>query len=163
MKKLFVVLYLVSAAFLASSPVQAASQSECAIWLCLPGGFPSGCSDARSALRDRIRDFKSPLPSFSSCADNPPKGSGSHMSTKLGVAAYIPSYDVCVRYQYSGPRNENRECVEWRTNAERLIRGVRCERNRDGDPVPARCTETRHWVEVFVEEEQLGPTHYYTR
>ena len=46
----------------------AASENECAIWLCLPGGFPEGCEGARSAFERRIKKGKSPLPSFSSCA-----------------------------------------------------------------------------------------------
>ena len=29
----------------------AASQDECAIWLCLPGGFPAGCSAAYESIR----------------------------------------------------------------------------------------------------------------
>ena len=31
----------------------AASQDECAIWLCLPGGFPEGCGGAYSAFKCR--------------------------------------------------------------------------------------------------------------
>lgn len=45
----------------------AASQDECAIWLCLPTGFPSGCDGAKKAFRHRMRHFKPPLPAFSSC------------------------------------------------------------------------------------------------
>ena len=37
-----------------SPSVQAASEDECAIWLCLPGGFPSGCGGAKSAMLKRL-------------------------------------------------------------------------------------------------------------
>src|SRR5690606_26010197 len=72
----------------------AVSQNECAIWICLPGGFPSGCSGAYSAMIDRIKDEKSPLPSFGSCAVSVP--GSSEMSYQQGYAAYIPEHDVCV-------------------------------------------------------------------
>ena len=49
----------------------AVSEAECAIWLCLPGGFPSGCGAAHSAFIDRITHKpkpKPPLPPFGACA-----------------------------------------------------------------------------------------------
>ncbi|WP_282610803.1 hypothetical protein [Pelagibius sp. Alg239-R121] len=53
-----------------SVPSFAASQDECAIWLCLPGGFPGGCEAAYAAFIKRINHTpkpKPPLPPFSSC------------------------------------------------------------------------------------------------
>ncbi|WP_282611043.1 hypothetical protein [Pelagibius sp. Alg239-R121] len=67
-------LHLVAASatfLLTSTPAYAASQDECAIWLCLPGGFPSGCGAAYSAFIERITHKpkpKPPLPPFNSCA-----------------------------------------------------------------------------------------------
>ena len=46
-------------------------EADCAIWLCLPAGFPSGCGQSLSKFKDRIKHFKPPLPSFSSCAVSP--------------------------------------------------------------------------------------------
>lgn len=60
-------LYIVPS-FFDSKTLHAASQNECAIWLCLPSGFPSGCGKAKSAMRKRLRRAKSPLPGWSSCA-----------------------------------------------------------------------------------------------
>lgn len=45
----------------------AVSLKECAIWLCLPSGFPAGCSDAYAAMRKRIKKGRSPLPPLASC------------------------------------------------------------------------------------------------
>ena len=50
-------------------PAQAASEDECAIWLCITVGFaPSECQSARVAMYKRLLEFKSPLPSFGSCS-----------------------------------------------------------------------------------------------
>lgn len=46
---------------------QAASKDECAILLCLPQGFPNGCSAAKKAWQKRLRKGKSPMPDLSSC------------------------------------------------------------------------------------------------
>lgn len=50
------------------APAQAVSEAACSIWLCLPAGFPEGCSAAHSEFRHRLKKGKSPLPPFSSCA-----------------------------------------------------------------------------------------------
>lgn len=49
----------------------AASEADCAIWLCLPGGFPAGCSAAHSAFKNRVKKGRSPLPDLSSCTTGP--------------------------------------------------------------------------------------------
>ncbi len=49
------------------APVKAESQDACAIWLCLPGGFPTGCGGAYSEFKHRIKKGKPPLPPLSSC------------------------------------------------------------------------------------------------
>lgn len=46
----------------------AASDDECAIWLCLPAGFGEGCGAAHKAFKNRLKKRKSPLPSWGSCA-----------------------------------------------------------------------------------------------
>lgn len=56
-------------AMMIAHPAYAVSQTECAIWLCLPAGFSVGeCSAAHAAFLERIRKGKPPLPPFSSCA-----------------------------------------------------------------------------------------------
>ncbi len=60
---LFVLIFL---AFLPAA-AKAESQDACAIWLCLPGGFPSGCSGAHSEFKHRIKKGKPPLPPLANC------------------------------------------------------------------------------------------------
>lgn len=40
---------------------------SCSIWLCLPAGFPSGCSDAYSAMKKRLKRGQSARPPLASC------------------------------------------------------------------------------------------------
>ena len=52
------------AAFASLTPSPAAAEDydiDCKLLLCLPGGFPSGCSDAFDHMIDRLRDGKSPI------------------------------------------------------------------------------------------------------
>lgn len=158
MKRLFGALSLFAVAFAFTAPAQAASQDECAIWICLPGGFPSGCGAAKSAMKDRIEDLKSPLPSFSSCAVNPPSGSGSHMSSGHGFAAFVPSHSRCIRWGSYGDRDN---CVERETIPDQYVKGTRCYRDRDGYSTPQGCTRTYRWAEVYIERQLAGPTYYW--
>jgi len=45
----------------ASVPPAEAFDMDCKVILCLAGGFPSGCGDAKSYMLDRIRDRKPPI------------------------------------------------------------------------------------------------------
>lgn len=156
--KILVGLSLFTVALTFNAPAQAASQDECSIWLCLPSGFPGGCGAAKSAMKKRIKKFKPPLPSFTSCAVNPPSGSGSHMSSQHGYAAFIPSHQVCSQYRYGGDR---RRCVNWETIPDQYIKGTRCRRDRDGYRTPKGCTRTERFAEVYIENELAGPTYYW--
>lgn len=154
---------LLSLALLAStpllvSPAFGASQDECAIWICAPGGFPSGCGDAHDAMVDRVKDGKSPLPSFSSCSVTPEGGSS--MSSNHGVAAYIPPQRVCTRWRQQG---HGERCVSYETQPERYVRGTSCRKppNDDLNPEPAGCTRTVRYVEVFADGELVGPAYYW--
>lgn len=84
-KKYYFLTFILLAAF-NPIPSFAASQDECAIWLCLPAAFPSGCGAAKSAFKKRIKHHKSPLPAFSSCAVK----SSSEMNYTMGKIVYIP-------------------------------------------------------------------------
>lgn len=148
-----------------SQDAKAASEDECAIWLCAPAGFgPSECSPARSAMISRVRDFKPPLPPLSACMANPPSGaaggSSSDMSGNHGVAAYIPERRVCRNWGY---RYRQSTCTRWGTLPERYVRGQRCRRanNDAGGMIPEGCTRTARYVEVFVDGELAGNTYYW--
>lgn len=157
MKRLILALGLLAAVFTFTAPAQAASQNECAIWICLPGGFPSGCGAAYSAMIHRVEHFKPPLPDFASCAVNPPQGSGSHMTSSFGVSAYVPAHRVCTRWY---GRDDNM-CASWEMVPEQHIKGTSCRRDRDGYTQPAGCTRTDRWAEVFTDGAQTGPTYFW--
>lgn len=95
----FLAILLVAVAFLCAAPdrPQAASQAECAIWICLPGGFPSGCSAAYSAFHHRIKRELPPLPALSSCTTGP-DGIGTNGRYELGYEAF----EVCKEGYKSG-------------------------------------------------------------
>lgn len=57
--------------FVSSGRIFAASEADCAIWICLPGGFPSGCAAAHRAFRDRVKHGRPPLPELWSCSSGP--------------------------------------------------------------------------------------------
>lgn len=72
MNRLFWTLIIIASTGLISvEQSHAESEADCAIWLCLPAGFPSGCSAAYSAFRHRIKHGRSPLPALSSCSTGP--------------------------------------------------------------------------------------------
>lgn len=159
MKKTLLATSALVAASLISYPSQsyAASQDECAIWICAPGGFPQGCGAAYSAMISRIKDFKPPLPPFAACAINPPVGSGSHMSASHGFAAHIAQRNVCVIYRSWG---DSEHCMEYKTIPAHYVKGTTCQIT-DGDHNPPGCTHTKRFIEVFIEGNLAGPTFYW--
>lgn len=70
-------------------PAKAATEDECAIWLCLPGGFPSGCGAAYKEFMDRITHGRPPLPDLSSCTAGP-NGETVSGSYRMGREFYEP-------------------------------------------------------------------------
>ncbi len=86
--------------FAAPSIAKAQSQAACAIWLCLPGGFPSGCSEAYDEFKHRIREGKSPLPDLSSCVVSPDGKStkGSYIQGKEYFFPCREGYDFFTNY-----------------------------------------------------------------
>lgn len=125
----------------------AASNDECAIWLCLPTGFPSGCGGAKKAFLNRIKKRKSPLPSFSSCAvkesEIPHELIGdykpSDLTYKEGIAAKMPD----------GRHLDGQRCVKI---------------TRKGEVVtwkPYGCTATDSWVQTYMDGKQYGEKFYY--
>nr|AGH89318.1 conserved hypothetical protein similar to pRA3.33 [uncultured bacterium] len=139
-----------------SPSAQAASEDECAIWLCLPGGFPSGCGGAKSAMLKRVKKGKSPLPDFVSCAV---KSGGSSMTYDYNYAAAIQERRVCKRY--TGNQNNSR-CVEWETVPAHYQKGKVCAiNNQTGSRNPRGCTSTYRYVDVFVDGALTGDTYFW--
>jgi len=82
-----------------AKPLIASSQEACAIWLCLPAGFPSGCSGAYSEFLHRIKHRKPPLPSLTSCTGGSDTG-----DYQLGREEYYPCEEG---YSLVLPRDRN--------------------------------------------------------
>lgn len=143
---------------IAPSTTLAASQNECAIWICLPGGFPSGCGAAHSAMVDRIKHRKSPLPSFGSCAVQGNGGSGSKMSYDYSFAALIAARRVCTQRDWR--RGDYDSCVAWETVPQHYVKGTNCR--YEGDyRVPYGCIRTYRYIDVFVDGVMAGDTYFW--
>lgn len=142
-----------------SPSVQAASEDECAIWLCLPGGFPSGCGGAKSAMLKRVKKGKSPLPDFVSCAVKGDSG-GSSMTYDYNYAAAIQEQRVCKRTERRG--RDNYQCVEWETVPAHYKKGEVCRiNNQTGNRTPRGCTSTYRYVDVFIDGALAGDTYFW--
>lgn len=98
--------------FIVPSRTYAASEAACAIWLCLPGGFPSGCSAAHSEFKHRIKKGKPPLPDLGSCTTGP-NGEKANGSYQLGYEIFEPCKEGYVLEQSNstGLYMANGRCV----------------------------------------------------
>lgn len=80
-----------------SVPAYAGGQAECAIWICLPGGFPAAglCPAAHAIMLTRIAEFKPPMPAWGSCS----AGAAPNVDVSLGQDLYqeCPAGTVEVR------------------------------------------------------------------
>jgi len=173
-RKAIVSALVISALFGASitySPIASADKgAECAIWLCLPTGFGSGCSAAKRAFKYRIKHFKPPLPSFASCLV---KGGGGNtgladdFTSKEGFAAYIPTHDICSQYEYVGHgRERSKYCVSHKTIPARYVMDTRCVQKRQGKrgkgpSQPTGCVETVRYVQVLTNGLVTGETTFF--
>lgn len=153
-----------------STPTLAASQDDCAIWLCLPTGFPSGCGKAKSAFLKRVRKFKPPLPNIASClikkSEIPPEIRNayppSELSYKEGVAAKMPASYQCTKYIR---RYGNLRCAATELRESYYIDGIRCRLTRDDEHwvrKPDGCQATYHWVQTYIDGKPNGNKYYYT-
>ncbi|AUZ86160.1 conjugal transfer protein TraL [Methylophaga nitratireducenticrescens] len=144
MKKSFLIGLVASLSMLLSfipSTTYAVSQDECAIWLCLPGGFPSGCSAAESAMEDRIKDEEPPLPPFSSCAVDGGYQAGSQMTYDYGWAVYEPPQTCNGWFSWGCTPSPGR----WVKNGS--CSTMMCQRKR--------------YIDVFVDGQAVGNTYYF--
>lgn len=146
---------LISAVVVCGFPerAKAASEAECAIWLCLPGGFPTGCSAAYSAFKSRIKKGRPPLPDLSSCTIGP-DGKSSNGIYETG-------------YEYFEPCKEGYTLRQ--TNYGIVSSGV-CERKscggfwRENCQVQDRYEAIRRakpsYVKMWVDSQYLGQFFY---
>ncbi len=139
-------LAVTSVASAASGGIKSNRNNECAIWLCLPGGFPGGCGAAHAAMISRITDFAphhkrrySTLPSFGNCVDDekdlgiPGVVQSSQMTYTETPTAVVPAHRECTRIEtvndgsYDGPK---RKCVAWKSVPEQRFEGQICSLRR---------------------------------
>lgn len=158
MRKLYIALLLVAAFFSQTHIARAESQAACAIWLCLPGGFPTGCADAYSEFKHRIKKGKSPLPNLSSCTVGP-DGTSSNGSYKMGVEYFLSCRDG---FQYDRtPQNNLNEVMCIPTNPKCNIR----EKYRGGEkvdctPYQAERRKQTRFVQMWIDGKYLGQFFY---
>jgi hypothetical protein len=139
-KSLLIALALLMGGF-NSLPSFAASQDECAIWLCLPAGFPSGCSAAKSAFKNRIKHHQSPLPAFSSCAVEQDNGGTTYTQ---GKAIWV----------------EAKTCDFWYQNLDGKCVPSPAHWVKDGQCITMGC-QSKSYIDVKVEGNSVGGTYFY--
>lgn len=140
----------------------AASDDECAIWLCSPAGFPAGCAAAHAAMINRIKNFKPIFPSLSSCKDENdyvPDDIGSYD----GKATLIKAHNICTKW---GGGRESR-CIQNITIPTHYIKDTLCRNNgssKDGGSyyLPEHCTTNVYYAEVHDKETgyKIGKTYF---
>lgn len=126
----FVVLGL---ALLLAKPAMAQSEDACAIWLCLPAGFPQGCASAHNAFLDRVRSGRSPLPDLSSCTEGP-----ANATFEQGFTHFRDRHENCPA-DLPG---------EFENSTHRFA----------GCAVGGR--QFGHWIEITVDGQRLGRYYY---
>lgn len=107
----------VSLCYGASQNIRSDRESECALFLCIPGGFVgSPCSKAHSSMVKRITDVThhgrhkyTAVPAYKYCKDDPPPEVQANLD-KLGVKesniqavermdAHIPEHQECTQFR----------------------------------------------------------------
>lgn len=149
---------LVLATFLmnVASPVQAASQNECAIWLCAPGGFPSPSCDApKSAMIHRVEHGKSPLPSLAGCTKDGNTGGTTGIADK---AIHIGAHTETRAREVGEHTRFYRVAIadHWEVGGSCRIPLGHGEYTRR-----AYCSGPYHRIRVFVNQKQVGQTYYW--
>jgi len=150
----FLVFILFAVTWASEKSVYAASQNECAIWLCLPGGFSQGCSGAHSAMIKRIKKRKPPLPAFSSCSGG---GSGNY---QMGYEPFEPCKDGFDLNVHGDNENQVR-CISH--NIYQTCRNqtdVQIEHNDNQCYYKAIKRPKPYFVEMWVSGEYLGKFFY---
>ena len=154
----------------------AASDDECAIWLCAPSSFPSPyCNGAYSAFKKRIKKGKSPFPSFSSCTVSADGSSTDEFSVVTGYAAVIPEHQEkrCIREEERQERTgygrpyKKIVCVEYEnyTVPRKYIEGTGCAHGALGPESnkPKNCSSTVQMYKVLDQNGNIiGDTFYYS-
>ncbi len=132
----------------------ASSQDACAIWICLPGGFPSGCGGAYSEFKKRIKKGRDPLPKLSSCTTGP-NGEKVDGYYQLGYERFEPCDEGYVlREKQQGYRATQGLCYRTQCAPGQYQENDRCENYQ------ALIRPKPHYVKMWVNGEYLGQYFY---
>lgn len=137
---------------------KAESEAACAIWLCLPGGFPTGCAAAYSEFKHRLKKGKSPLPSLLSCTTGP-DGNSSNGSYQMGVEYFLPCKEG---FQYDRtPQNNLDEVMCIPTNPKCNIREkYRGGKKVDCTPYQAERRKQTRFIQMWIDGKYIGQFFY---
>jgi len=150
----FTILALLAVLFLNPSPGYSASQDACAIWICLPGGFPSGCSGAYSEFQKRIKKGRDPLPRLSSCTTGP-NGEKVDGHYQLGYERFEPCDDGYVlRERSQGYRAVEGACYR------QFCAPSQFKDNSSCQSYDAILRPKPHFVKMWVNGDYLGQYFY---
>ena len=149
----------------------------CAIWLCLPAGFPGDqCRAPHKEMLHRLKHGHFPLPTFGSCVKNftikglSVKGlNNSEFSYNYNDAALIPAHQECTSYkeetvytQY-GPQKKQ-TCLEYGLSDASFVKDRACNPNCGSNgchPIPEGCTDTYKYIDVLIDGQTYGQTYYF--
>ncbi|MCT7947697.1 hypothetical protein [Shewanella septentrionalis] len=166
MKKItapFLALALLAPAILPSTAF-AVDERACSIWLCLPMGFPSGCSDAKSAFVERIKKFKPPLPDLVSCmisSPDIPTADDTQMDAKTGIAAYVPAHMECTDWDTNN--DGHKYCRQEEFIPTYIAKDTSCDTDDYGKRTPIGCESTINYVQTLMNGQPYGDIYYYDR
>lgn len=150
----FVLIMMTMLFFSPSKIATASSQNACAIWICLPGGFPSGCSGAYSEFKNRIKKGRAPLPNLSSCTSGP-NGERVDGHYQLGYERFEPCDDGYVlRERQQGYRVVQGACYQTQCAPHEFQENYRCESYQ------AVMRPKPHFVKMWVDGGYLGQYFY---
>lgn len=136
--------------FCIPTPSYAASEADCAIWLCLPGGFPAGCSAAHNAFKDRIKHGRPPLPDLSSCTTSP-DGKTSNGKYQMGYEYFEPCKAGYTLKEQGNEYFKSGKCIQ--TSCERYQENVCPSYEAIRRPKP-------RYVKMWVDSSYIGQFFY---
>ena len=154
--RVFVLMVMTMLLFSSSKTATASSQDACAIWICLPGGFPSGCGGAYSEFKKRIKKGRDPLPKLSSCTTGP-NGEKIDGHYQLGYERFEPCDEGFVlRERLQGYRASQGLCYRTQCAPQQYQENSynRCENYQ------AVIRPKPNYVKMWVNGEYLGQYFY---
>lgn len=127
---------------------------DCAIWLCLPAGFPETCAPAFDKMVDRLKKRLSPLPDWSICGGDaqPP-----NHNYALGREYWYPcdeGYDLRIDDNIDAAQcvTTRRECADdygWFFNDAHLCQSYDAKRR-----------SKTHYIDIWVDGQFLSRNFY---